>query len=67
VKPKQLAEIPECPPELAYLWQWTCGIRGPISYCEIEAWMRVNRVALSAWEVEVIMALDNKRSEGVGR
>jgi len=57
-----LAAIPECPPELAYLWQWTISIRGPISYQELGAWMRLNRVDLSAWEVDVIMALDAKRS-----
>ena len=57
-----MADVPECPPELAYLWDWTTCIRGPISYTELEAWMRLNCVALSSWEVEVIMSLDAKRS-----
>lgn len=67
-KPVQ-QEAPTLPPELRPLW-WTfvalhrarssngMGIN-PIQFTEIEAWCRLNRVALEPWEIDVIGLLDD--------
>jgi hypothetical protein len=70
-KPKQLAEIPEMPSELGYIWVWFLELdagRGgngfglnPLSYTEIQAWAYLKRVVLAAWEVEVIKLIDSAR------
>lgn len=59
---------PTLPPEMRPLW-WTflalhrartagMGVN-PIQFTEIEAWCRLNRVALDPWEVDVIGMLDD--------
>jgi hypothetical protein len=70
-KPKQLAEIPEMPGVLMYLWDWFCALdsgRGgngfglnPLSYSEIQAWATLMQVQLAPWEVDAIKRIDAVR------
>lgn len=69
--PKVLAEIPEMPQALVYLWIWFCELdaaRGgngfglnPLSYAEIQAWSTLMRVKLAPWEVEALKRVDSVR------
>lgn len=66
---RKVKEAPKLPPELRPVW-WTFlalhrarsaggfGVN-PIQFTEIEAWCRLNRVALEPWEVDVIGMLDD--------
>ena len=73
-QPKCLAEIeeqlalPPFPEELRYLWRIFNRIRGrvgggfglaPISWPDIDAFVRHSQMTLAPWEVEVIEALDD--------
>lgn len=70
-KPKQLAEIPEMPADVGYLWAWFLELDGgrggngfglnPLSYSEIQAWATLMRVKLVPWEVEAIKRIDSVR------
>lgn len=71
---KQTGEKPDaldfepCPEELKYLWRWFVELNqgrgnsgfGPcaLSYLEIEAWSRLNRVVLMPHELKALKQLD---------
>jgi hypothetical protein len=69
--PEKLANIPEMPDELAYLWEWFCELdaaRGSngfgissISHSEIRAWAELTRVSPEPWEIGVLRRLDAVR------
>lgn len=71
VLPERLKEAPELPHTLAYVWDWFLDLNSsrqhtmegeaPISYLEIDAWIRVTRVEVSPWEVALIRRLDKVR------
>lgn len=62
-------ELPPLPPELMYLWKVyrrlssRCGSNGfsqnPITWPDIDAFVRNARFPLAPWEIEVIEELDN--------
>ena len=65
--PKQLEEI-ELSYCVAYLWQWFCELSGgrgysisgplPLNYSEIQAWSQLTKTDPTAWEVQVLKAID---------
>jgi hypothetical protein len=73
--PERLAEYerelvcPPFPPALDYIWQayWRLARRrgsngfgpNPISWVEIDAFLRHTRIDLAPWEIEIIEALDD--------
>jgi hypothetical protein len=69
--PAALAEIPEIPDALVYLWNWFCELdaaRGgsgfginPLSYNEIKAWATLMGVQPAPWEVAAIKRIDSVR------
>lgn len=60
VKPPELAEEPDFPNELNYLWVWHRQLLGvqPLSMSELKAWNDLLQVELAGWEVEVLLSLD---------
>lgn len=62
-------EMPPFPPELAYLWRAYHRLRqrtamgfastNPISWQDIDAFVRQTRFNLYPWEVEILEAIDN--------
>lgn len=61
VKPAQLAEQPEKPEELEYLYNWFLELvdySAPLTYQEIESWSRLTCVDLKAWETQVLKNLE---------
>lgn len=66
--PAQLADAPELPDGLLYLWGWfmrLCAARGssgfgpnPLSYAELDAFARLMGVTLQPWEVDTLRDLD---------
>ncbi|WP_434801436.1 phage tail assembly chaperone [Spartinivicinus marinus] len=59
-KPKELAEQPECPEALNYIWQWWLEVRGsdPLTFTELYHWSQLTHKHLRAWEVDLIRSLD---------
>lgn len=69
-KPEELEQLTSapCPTCMWYLWRAFLELNtsrrstemGPqsLSYLEIEAWARLTRQPVSAWQVEVLMRLD---------
>lgn len=59
-KPAQLAEAPELPHELAYIWEWYREVRGTelLTYTELHHWSMVTGKRLRGWEAELIRSLD---------
>lgn len=61
VKPKQLAEQPEKPEELEYLYNWFLELvrfHVPLTYAELESWSRLTKVDLKSWETHVLINLE---------
>lgn len=46
---------------LSYLWGWYLKLSpsSPVTYLELEAWSRITRTDLTAFEAEVLMGLDH--------
>ena len=63
-KPQELADVPEPPPELLYLWDWLGELTYPMSFAELEAWGRLTGHTLCRWEVEALVKLDRVRGNG---
>ena len=63
-KPQELADIPEPPRELMYLWKWLGDLSYPMSFAELEAWGRLTGHELRRWEVEALVKLDRVRCNG---
>ena len=59
-KPKQLADAPELPEELAYIWEWFREVFAgePLSYVEMQAWSTMSGKRVQGWEAELIKSLD---------
>lgn len=65
---ERLANAPPLPVGCAPLWRgfmemhnarsWGMGGPLPLSFVEIDAWQRVRRVRLEAWEIAAIKAAD---------
>jgi len=61
---------PPCPPVLRYLWRWFLDLsarRGgsgfgpaPLAWSEVAAWARLTRLNPTPWEVDVLLALDDR-------
>lgn len=60
IKPKQLADQPEFPKELYYIWEAYLQLRRPegITYTEIKSWSQLTCCDLLAWEVDTIKTLE---------
>ena len=60
-----MLEGPEVPKELVYVWNLFMRMGGSetLSWLEIDAWSRLNRVELTAFELDCLRRLDNVRSE----
>jgi hypothetical protein len=66
--PEELLNAPELPEYLVYLWNYFMELsraRGnngfgpsPLAYSEIQAWARLTKQALDAWELDAILKLD---------
>jgi hypothetical protein len=67
-RPKVLADTPEIPPALEYLWRWwhelvigrASGGFGPshVSWAELGSWCRLSDTVLEPWEARCLMDLD---------
>lgn len=59
-KPKQLAEAPELPEELGYIWEWFREVFSgePLTFSEMQAWAQLTGKRLLGWEAELIKSLD---------
>lgn len=57
-QPQQLADQGERPAELGYLWDWLLEMRLPLTYTELNHWQALTRCELTAWEAEILMAID---------
>ncbi|WP_442478204.1 phage tail assembly chaperone [Vibrio quintilis] len=59
-KPQALAEHPEVPDELKYLWEWFQELHSgeALSFSEIHSWALMTRRCLRGWEVDVLRSLD---------
>lgn len=70
IVPDQLANAPDCPEGCETLWgdfiamhnTRGMGMSAPmrISFHDIDAYSRVNRIAFEAWEIAAIRAADNE-------
>ncbi|WP_420920021.1 phage tail assembly chaperone [Pseudomonas citronellolis] len=56
-KPKELVEQPECPRDIAYLWEWFWQLPHPFNFTELHFWSQLTRRNLRAWEAEVLSDL----------
>lgn len=61
VKPKELADQPELPKELDYIWGWFIEILGggTFSWAELQSWASIRGVRLQAGEIELLLSLNN--------
>ncbi|WP_442478221.1 phage tail assembly chaperone [Vibrio aerogenes] len=59
-KPERLAEHPELPDALTYLWEWFQELHSgeALSFSEIHSWARMTHRNLRGWEVDVLRSLD---------
>ncbi|ALH23698.1 hypothetical protein PaMx11_24 [Pseudomonas phage PaMx11] len=59
-KPKQLAEAPEMPEELAYVWEWYREVFSgqPLTFSELHHWSVMTGKRLLGWEAELIKSID---------
>lgn len=59
-KPPQLADAPELPEELRYVWEWFREVFAgePLTYTELQAWSNMTGKRLTGWEAELIKSLD---------
>lgn len=59
-KPKELAEQPDFPEELRYIWEWYLEMRSgePLTFTEIKSWAELTQQTLLAWEVDLVRTLD---------
>jgi len=59
-KPKALAEQPDFPEELRYIWEWFLEVKGgePLNFTEMKSWSDLTQQTLLAWEVDLIKTLD---------
>lgn len=59
-KPPQLADAPEFPEELRYVWEWFREVFAgePLTYAELQAWSNMTGKRLNGWEAELIKSLD---------
>lgn len=59
-KPAQLENLPVPPEGMQYLWDYYKEVftGEPITYLEMEAWVKLTRRHLEPWEVKAIKALD---------
>lgn len=59
-KPPQLADAPEMPQELGYLWEWFREVftGQPLTFGEMESWSNMTGKRLRGWEAELIKSLD---------
>lgn len=60
VQPKELADQPELPEELRYLWEWFWELRSNqiLTFTEIHFWSQLTQKRLRGWEVELLRTLD---------
>ena len=68
VLPEQLQDLTELPDCIRHVWVWFTRLSskrvngmavGPIASLEIEAWCRLNAIAITPFEVHALEALDN--------
>lgn len=59
-KPKELADQPDFPEELRYIWDWYLEMRSgePLTFTEIKSWAELTQQTLLAWEVDLVRMLD---------
>lgn len=59
-QPPRLAEAPQCPEELIYIWDWYRDIftGQTMTFNEIQSWSQLMGYELSAIEAEMIRKLD---------
>lgn len=59
-KPQQLADAPELPEELQYIWEWFREVFAgePLTYTELQAWSAMSGKRTTGWEAELIKSLD---------
>jgi hypothetical protein len=61
--PDGLAKWVDKPQEVMYLWNWLCEMAFPLSFSELEAWMRVTGRSLTKVEITAIAELDRVRAK----
>jgi hypothetical protein len=66
--PREQWGLPDPPEGLLYLWGYFLKLSNrrqsgmgvnPITYTELDGFMRLSKVSLEAWEVDLIFALDD--------
>lgn len=56
-RPKELADQPQLPSDLEYLWHWFWQLPKPFNFTELHHWSQLTRRNLRAWEAEVLADL----------
>lgn len=69
IKPQELKAVPVLPDLVAYLWSYYLKLHSrrvnygwghvPLSYLEVEAWARLNKLVLDPWELDAILEIDD--------
>jgi hypothetical protein len=64
-----MGRVPTLPVQAAHVWRWFCELDAarqsggfgpsPITYRDIDAYRRLTREVMQAWEVRAIRAIDN--------
>lgn len=59
-QPPQLAEAPQCPEELIYIWDWYKEIftGDTLTFTEMQSWSQTMGIKLLSIEAEIIRRLD---------
>lgn len=58
--PPQLAEAPECPPGLAYVWSWFHEVHTgqKLTYTELHHWSQLKGVTLDPLELKLLFMVE---------
>ena len=61
--PQEYLNRPDMPDCGLHIWQWFVSLRNacgdkPISFGEVDSWVRVTGISATAWEVQTIMQMD---------
>lgn len=59
--PKELAEVPDCPEHMQYLWEWFKQINkgGEFTWTNLHAWSALHGVQLTRGELRLLSAVNS--------
>ena len=58
--PEEIAQQPDLPHELVYLWDWYLEMRTgePLTFTEMYHWAKLTQTELGTWEVDLLRSID---------